>query len=382
MPRSFLLFLFICFLASFSSTLKAGDDWKPPESLEELPSLSELPDLFQFADGTRVKTEADWMKRRAEIKSMLQYYEYGHLPPAPDSVRVEDFESRALPELSATEEKMTLVLGSEKKLRMRIAVYIPSGSGKFPVMVREEHALGHIEEVPLLMERQFIFVEYAREDLDPDKPNIEGPAQAAYPDYDWATLAVWAWGGMRVMDYLETREDVQLDQVGITGHSRGGKTALLAGALDDRFALVAPNGSGCGGAGCFRIEGKKCETLELITQPERFGYWFHPRFRWFADQEERLPFDQHFLKALVAPRALICTEARGDHWANPEGIVASSEAARPAFDFLNVPSKNALHFREGGHDFKPEDWKAILDFAEWQFRGKEPQNRERFWSAP
>jgi len=355
-----------------------AEPWKPPASLDALPSVSGLPSLFTFADGKQVESVADWQRRRHEMKAILQYYEYGHLPPRPDVVSVENLESRSLTDYNATEQRMTLVLGSRTQLRMRIAVYRPSRAGRLPVIIREESALGHLEEVPLLMERGFMLVEYAREDLDPDKPDVVGPAQQAYPDYDWATLAVWAWGGMRVVDYLESREDVDLDRIGIVGHSRGGKMALLAGALDERFALVAPNGSGCGGAGCFRIEGEKCETLGLITDPARFAYWFHPRLRWFEDKEDRLPFDQHFLKALVAPRALICTEANEDHWANPLGTRATTKAAQKAFDFLKAGNKNAIHFRAGGHDLTPVDWQAILDFAEWQFFGKVPENLERF----
>jgi len=223
-----------------------------------------------------------------------------------------------------------------------------------------------------------MLVEYAREDLDPDQANVAGPAQQAYPDYDWATLAVWAWGGMRVLDYLESRDDVDLDRIGIVGHSRGGKMALLAGAFDERFALVAANGSGCGGAGCYRIENEKCETLGKITEPERFAYWFHPRLRWFDGKEDRLPFDQHFLKAVVAPRALICTEAEGDPWANPLGTRATTRAAQKAFELLGAGTKNAIHFRKGGHDLTLADWQVILDFAEWHFFGKVPMDVEQF----
>ncbi len=355
-----------------------AESWKPPVSLDALPSVPGLPPLFSFAAGKRVESSADWELRRQEIKAILQYYEYGQLPPRPDVVSVENLESRVLVDYNATEQRMTLVLGSQTQLRMRIAVYRPARAGRLPVIVCEEAALGHLGEVPLLMERGFMLVEYAREDLDPDKPNVVGPAQQAYPDYDWATLAVWAWGGMRVVDYLESRDDVDLNRIGIVGHSRGGKMALLAGALDERFALVAANGSGCGGAGCYRIEGEKCETLELITDPARFAYWFHPRLRWFEDKEDRLPFDQHFLKALVAPRALICTEANEDHWANPLGTRATTKAAQKTFDFLNAGSKNAIHFRPGGHDLTPADWQAILDFAEWHFFGKVPEKLERF----
>lgn len=362
----------------FVFSFAVAEEWQPPDSLESLSSISALPDLFSFADGRSVDSVEDWESRREEMKAILQYYQYGHLPPRPDVVQPIDVHRQELSDLGATEERMTLVIGSKLQLKMRIAVYRPNSDGRLPVIVREEAALGHIEEVPLLMERGSMLVEYAREDLDPDKPGVVGPAQAAYPGYDWATLAVWAWGGMRVVDYLESREDVDLDRIGILGHSRGGKMALLAGALDERFALVAANGSGCGGAGCYRIEGEKCETLGLITEPERFAYWFHPRLRWFEGKEDRLPFDQHFLKALVAPRALICTEAEEDLWANPLGTQASSRAAQEAFDFLGATSRNGLHFREGTHDLTPNDWEAILDFAEWHFDGKKPSDRDRF----
>jgi hypothetical protein len=364
-----------------SASVAIADEWVPPKSPDALPSVPDLPDLFTFADGRRVTTAQSWQLRRTEMKAILQYYQYGHLPPRPDRITVQDFKSRSIPDCRATEERMTLIIGSKARLRMRIAVYIPSKQGKRPVIVREEAELGHLEEVPLLMQRGFLFVEFAREDLDPDKTNVVGPAQQAYPDHDWATLAVWAWGAMRVVDYLESRIDVDLKRIGITGHSRGGKVALLAGALDERFALVAPNGSGCGGAGCYRIQGDKSETLGEITDPKRFAYWFHPRLSWFAGKEDRLPLDQHFLKALVAPRALICTDARGDKWANPLGTQATSKAARPAFELFDAAHKNGLHFRSGKHDFTPADWEAILDFAGWHFFGNRPLHPERFWST-
>ncbi|MEZ6054825.1 MAG: hypothetical protein R3C02_26220 [Planctomycetaceae bacterium] len=355
-------------------------EWSPPETLDDLPSLADLPELMTFADGSPVHNAVDWERRRDELKAMIQYYEYGHLPPRPDQVTFEDHTTGPIANCEGTEERLTLVFGSQEQLRMRIAVYKPHTDGKLPVIIREEHALGHIEEVPSILARGYLFVEFAREDLDPDEADVIGPAQQAYPEYDWGTLAVWAWGAMRVVDYLETRGDVDLTRVGIVGHSRGGKMALLAGALDERFSLVAPNGSGCGGAGCFRIEQEKVETLELITRPERFGYWFHPRLRWFAGQEDRLPIDQHFLKALVAPRALICTDATEDIWANPVGNESTSRAAQPVFDLLGTADNNALHFREGQHDLTPADWTAILDFADWKFHDKVPERTAPYFS--
>ena len=168
---------------------------------------------------------------------------------------------------------------------------------------------------------------------------------------------------------------------------------MLAGALDERITLVAPNGSGCGGAGCYRILGRKSETLDAITDPKRFSYWFQPRFRDFVGKETRLPFDQHFLKVLVAPRALISTDALGDLWANPLGTQATFVAAQPVFGFLGASERNGIHFREGGHAQNEADWRALVDFADKQFFGKSvarrfdvlpfPDAKKAFaWSAP
>ncbi len=378
--RILLCVTFICTTQSRNESGLADDGiWRPPSTLDGLPIVSELPDLMRLSNGDAVSTKADWARRREEMKAMLQHYQYGHLPPRPDSVRVVEVSTSPIPNTTGIQQRLTLVIGSKTQLPMRIAVYRPLVEGKLPVIVREEHALGHLEEVSAILKRGYMFIEFAREDLDPDKPDVVGLAQQAYPEFDWATLAVWAWGAMRVVDYLETRDDVDLEKLAIVGHSRGGKMALLAGAMDERFALVAPNGSGCGGAGCFRQQEGRVETLELITRPARFGYWFHPRLRHFAGKEDRLPIDQHFLKALIAPRALVCTEAKGDIWANPAGNRATSRAADSAFRFLGATNRNALHFREGAHDLTASDWEVILDFADWHFRDRRPDTVERFF---
>lgn len=101
-----------------------------------------------------------------------------------------------------------------------------------------------------------------------------------------------------------------------------------------------------------------------------FPYWFHPRLQDFAGREERLPFDQHFLMALVAPRALLITSALGDVWANPEGTQQTYKAAQQVFGFLGAGHKIGSHYREGGHAQSADDWRTLLDFADSQFFGK------------
>lgn len=118
--------------------------WTPPVSLEDLSVVEQLPDVMRFADGRAVSSPDDWIVRRKQIKAMVQYYEYGHLPPRPDSVMVIDFRSATVPNTDGTEEQMTLVIDSEHQLRLRIFVYRPKPGTCFPVIFHEEDALGHI----------------------------------------------------------------------------------------------------------------------------------------------------------------------------------------------------------------------------------------------
>ena len=361
--------------------------WKPPSNLAALPSIGELPDLFTLTDGTRVTSIDQWQKRRAEIKQIIQYFAYGHLPPRPDTITTEVKSSERVEQNpESMRHLIRLSIGSKSKLPLDISIHLPKSKQPCPVIIMPVHRITELPCLPLVLGDGYALIQYEREDLDPDEPDVVGPAQSAYPKSDWATLAVWAWGAMRVVDYLEThrefRCDLDLDRILLTGHSRDGKVALLAGALDERFAIVVPNGSGCGGAGCFRNTDSTNESLEQITDPKRFGYWFHPRLRWFAGQVDRLPFDQHFLKALIAPRPLLCTEARSDVWANPMGTRRTSIAARDIYAFLDAEDKIGLTYRNGLHDQTRKDWQALLDFADWHFFGNVPSNKSRFWQSP
>ncbi|HOZ49516.1 MAG TPA: hypothetical protein PLO37_14000 [Candidatus Hydrogenedentes bacterium] len=335
---------------------------------EGYPSVKEFPDPFRFDDGTRVASVKDWPRRRDEMKECILAIEYGHVPPPPGNVEVAREDAPEVTNEGRTfSQRVVLRFGPDKALETNVCVYRPNDkTGPFPTIVR----IGPGDDMASEMnERGYAFVAFEHRDLDPDTEghDVVGPAQQAYPDNDWASLGVWAWGASRVVDYLETCPWANTAQLVITGHSRTGKTALLAGALDERFAMVVPNGSGCGGSGAFRVMGTGAETLDLITRPERFASWFHKDFHRFARREDRLPFDQHFLKALVAPRMLLTTDALGDYWANPLGTQATFLAVQPVFDFLGASDHSAIHFRKGGHDQLPEDFRALLDFADWYF---------------
>lgn len=338
----------------------------------QLPVLKELPDPLTMASGARVQTPEDWKRRREEITAMLLHYEYGHVPPPPENLRAEVVSGEPVFDGAAQLICLTLRMGDGEKVQMQAGVYIPAGNGKKPVLLAIEPVwqTGLMPAARQAVQRGYIFAGYQRHDLDPDDEDRSNGVHPLYPDYDWATLAVWAWGASRMVDYLYSRDDVDTARIALTGHSRAGKSALLAAALDDRIALVAPHGSGAGGAGSFRICPKGAESLVMISHPSRFHYWFQPRLRDFAHQEDRLPFDQHFMRALVAPRAIVSMDGLEDFWANPAGTKLMWTAAQPVFDLLGASDRNVLYFRPGGHDTTDGDWTILLDYCDHFFFAK------------
>lgn len=226
-----------------------------------------------------------------------------------------------------------------------------------------------------ILDNGYAVLNYPNDTIEPmemGKPRL-GPARQAYSDltdseqYSWGSIATWAWGAIRVLDYAVTIPELDSDRIAITGHSRNGKTALLAGALDERFAVVNPAGSGCAGAGSYLALGEGCEDLAALTSRDRWWAWTHPDFENWVGREHDLPFDQHFLMSLIAPRPLLRTEGIDDHWANPTGTSVSYIATQPVYDFLGVPDLNTIHYRAGGHDHTEEDAAALMALCDETF---------------
>jgi hypothetical protein len=333
---------------------------QPAPGINALSAIKELPNPFLFEDGTRVKTPDDWAKRRAELKELFLKYEYGH-PPV-ESVPV------TATTISAT--NVTLHVGTEGKLTVPLVLNLPSGKGPFPVIVTGDLCWGRVKPdiEAMVIARGYGLCEFDRTNFAADSKDRSTGIYLLDPQCDAGGSAAWAWGYSRVIDYLLTRPDVDATKIIISGHSRGGKAVLLAGALDERVALTNPNASGSGGGGCFRVQGPKSETLEKIVT--KFPYWFGPGFGDFIGHVDQLPFDQHELKALVAPRALLTTESVDDLWANPSGSQMTFLASKVAFDWLGAGDKTGIHYRHGGHAHTVEDWTALLDFADAKLRGK------------
>ncbi|HZP82932.1 MAG TPA: hypothetical protein VFB21_14935 [Chthonomonadaceae bacterium] len=360
-------FLFVGLWAALPQNQAASD-------VERLPAQSELPDPFLLPNGKRVATRQDWEKQREELLRLALRYEYGPLPPVPNNVAGKEIGARRIAETDATEKEILLTMGPNGAVQTHLFLTLPPGRGPFPAIVRGDLGWGRVapEIVAQVTRRGYILAEFSRVEIAPDSAAKEG-VYAAYPDYEGGRLAAWAWGFHRVVDYLLTRDAVDPKRIAVTGHSRGGKAALLAGAADTRIALTAPNNSGCGGAGCYRFQAEQSEDIAAILKS--FPFWFQPHFADFIGHVDRLPFDQHTLKALVAPRALLSTEALGDLWANPKGTQQTYLAAKEVFAFLGAGDRIGIAFRPGKHEQNAEDWETLLDFADRQFFGKQGARR-------
>ncbi len=190
----------------------------------------------------------------------------------------------------------------------------------------------------------------------------------AYPNYDWGLLRIWAWGASRVVDYLVTDPAIDKDKLVITGVSRTGKAAMVAGAFDDRFAVVAPGASSGGGTPAYRFSGAGRGGKEgLDEMVKKYPNWFSPHLHEFWGQQDKLPFDEHWFMALCAPRPFIALEGAQDQNVVINGVRQSYLAALPAYKLLGVPEKLGVSWATRPHGSVQGDWDALIAFADQNF---------------
>jgi endo-1,4-beta-xylanase len=349
----------------------AADERTPAGAL---PEIKELPNPFKFMDGSPVRTRDDWARRREELKALFQDYMYGHLPPKPKKMAIDRGDK-------ITDEENKLVIQNlelrmeegDKKLTLHVRVVVPQDAkDSVPVVVQSSFvrpgAAPSNQRFTMLTKRGYAVAECSFNEValdNKDRARTTGVYQLFGDKIDCGGLMAWAWGVSRVIDALETVGQVDAKKVVVTGHSRYGKAALVAGAFDERIALTVPSHSGCAGCSPYRFIYGRSEQLHNIA--ERFPHWFRPDFNQFVGKVERLPVDQHLLIALVAPRALLATEGTQDAWINPEGSQLTHLAAKKVYDLLKAGDKISIRFRPVGHIPSTED---LLDYADHVFRNK------------
>ena len=343
-----------------------------------------LPNPFIMDDGTPVTDAAGWELRRKEMYKSAVELQYGTMPPDPEFLEVELLDDAPLI------HNYRITTGRiDHPVSFIMRVLIPEGNGKFPAIVDGDLCWRYAfdkEYLQTVTGNGIAFVLFNRVELVPDRKadRSQGPLYRCYPEYTFSALGAWAWGYARCVDALEKLGYIDMDNIAFTGHSRGGKTALLAGVLDQRAAIVNSNESGAGGAGCYRLvtealdEGGNSRRSEKLSDLlQSFPFWFNPDMAPYADHEEDLPFDEHFLKALVAPRIYLETDAASDIWANPVGSWQTAMAAREVYRFLGQEDKIQLVFRPGYHEHQSRDLQVLVDVLKAKMAGK-PLHEDSF----
>lgn len=334
-------------------------------------STNELvPDLMHWKSGQAVDTPQAWALRRQELSHAALSQVYGPLPPLPARTSAELLHEAvsALSDGARVQSWRVLVEG---RPAFMLRVLLPAGHGPFAVLLSGDACWTYAGESvqKSVLACGYAWAEFNRVEIMSDLPPEAGTPQtcAALAGVDTAAIAAWAWGFHRAVDALVQMPALNPQAIAVVGHSRGGKAALLAGALDERIALTSANNSGAAGAGSMRCLGKGAESLEDLVRA--FPHWLPAFWQGRPVSVQAPDFDQHCLLALIAPRYVLNTQALDDLWANPAGTLASHLAAGQVYKWLGAADRQVLAFRPGGHAHKEWDWQTLLAHMDTCFKG-------------
>jgi hypothetical protein len=397
----------------------AADKFPPAD---QLPSRPEPPDPLVTLGGVRVTSTAQWDNvRKPELKELFQYYMYGYFPPAmPVTAKVEKPDTPCLGG-QATKREVVLSFGPPgtppihlllvrpNKVHGLVPVFLGLSFTPISTVLREPGTpppedtrpqtkgrapLPDVWNVEQTIDHGCAAAIFAAGELEPDDAKATTgirrawlkPGQTTFGPHDWGTIAAWAYGMHRAVDYLVTEPTIDKTKIIAVGHSRMGKATLLAAAFDERIAMAIPLQAGCGGTAPNRLApgapADKIETVKRIN--DRFPHWFTGAFKDFNEHPDRLPFDQNCLVALCVPRPVLYSNATEDVWANPDGQFDMLRSADPVYkllakppsglETLTRPPENQLSpgtlgyfIRPGRHSMTKDDWKIFLDYVVHHF---------------
>jgi dienelactone hydrolase len=361
---------------------RTWEDWvkrtgELPPDFDALPSIPDLPDpLLLHEDGraTPVTTPALWARQRQALRAQVEQWIFGKMPPAPGNVRAEVTATHRAG--GATVREVRLAFGPDRRATLRVELVVPDGQGPFPVFLTN-----HARNRPWIytaVRRGYIACIYHATDPRYGNGDDSDAWIEVYPDYDWSTLARWAWAASRAVDYLLTLPEVDGARIGLAGHSRNGKQALLAAAFDERIGAVVPSSGNSGENDPWRYTTEPFvnESIELLTGAQ--SHWFHPRLRFFAGREDKLPVDQHALMALVAPRGLMLYSGYAESAGNPLGFEQAYRSALGVYKLLGREQNIWLHLRDGEHETTAGDVEKFIDFFDAVF-GRRARSKIETW---
>jgi len=394
----------------------------------DLPTVNTLPDPFTFFHGAKVRSVGDWEKRRAEIKDLAQYYEFGYMPAPPQMLT-----AVSTPVTSGSPNSRSIAVTVQdggKTASFTPVLYLPAtGTPPYPVVVQETFRASAPPN-PAFIQGGYAVLNvpttdnprYGIQGVGSDDGNHTGAFFTLYPykldreGNDRGVLLAWAWGASRSVDALQYLAAHDLDYANlldlkklvVTGFSRWGKAALLTGFLDDRFQVTAPGGSGSGGAAPYRYDSFGNQPFRTAPFGNEYPWGRSPGAESLGDHVRhqthnsnemirrflndivpapveprmyrtdtwgygnRLPFDHHEMIAAIAPRAVIIDNTNDDYADNAEGDAIGYEGAKPVFQFLGAPQNLVLdlYMGGGGHSLKPEQAANIINFANMVLFGK------------